>query len=46
MVTLHGNIVTLYLIENMQRRATLFRPEINELDYQERVKKLNLLTLA
>ena len=39
-------MVTLYLIENMQRRATRFIPEIIELDYQERLKKLNLPTLA
>ena len=32
------------LIENMQRRATRFIPEINKLDYQERLEKLNLLT--
>ena len=30
----------------MQRRATRFIPEINKLDYQERLEKLNLPTLA
>ena len=34
------------LIENMQRRATRFIPEINKLDYQERLEKLNLSTWA
>ena len=34
------------LIENMQRRATHFIPEINKLDYQEKLEKLNIPTLA
>ena len=34
------------LIENVQRRATHFIPEINKLDYQERLDKLDLPTLA
>ena len=34
------------LIENVQKRATLFIPEINKLDYQERLEKLDLPTLA
>ena len=43
----YGNIVwspfqkaDINLIENMQRRATRFIPEINKLDYQERLEKL------
>ena len=49
--TEYGNIVSspfrkadINLIEKMQRRATRFIPEINKLDYQERLEKLNLLT--
>ena len=34
------------LIENVQRRATHFIPEINKLDYQERLEKSDLPTLA
>ena len=30
----------------MQRRVTHFVPEINKLDYQERLEKLNTPTLA
>ena len=30
----------------MQRRATCFIPQINKLDYQERLKKLDLPTLT
>ena len=49
----YGNIVwspfwkaDINLIENVQRRATHFIPEINKLDYQERLEKLDLPTLA
>ena len=49
----YGNIVwspfwkaDINLIENVQRRATHFIPEINENDYQERLEKLDLPTLA
>ena len=49
----YGNIVwspfwkaDMNLIENVQKRATLFIPEINKLDYQERLEKLDLPTLA
>ena len=49
----YGNIVVspfqkadINLIQNMQRRATRFIPEINKLDYQERLEKLHLPTLA
>ena len=49
----YGNIVwspfqkaDINLIENLQRRATCFIPEINKLDYQERLEKLNLPMLA
>ena len=34
------------VIENLQRRATHFMPEIIKLDYQERLEKLNLPTLG
>lgn len=34
------------LIENMQRRATCFVLEINKLDYQERLEKVDLPTLV
>ena len=34
------------LIENVQRRASRFIPEINKLDYQQRLEKLDLPTLA
>ena len=34
------------LIENIQIKATDFIPEINKLDYQERLEMLNLPTLA
>ena len=49
----YGNIVSLHfrkadisLIENVQRRATRFIPQIIKLDYQERLKKLDLPTLT
>ena len=49
----YGNIVwspywkaDMNLIENVQKRATLFIPEINKLDYQERLEKLDLPTLG
>ena len=49
----YGNIVwspfrkaEINLIENVQRRATRFIPEINKLDYQERLEKLDQPTLA
>ena len=48
----YGNIVwspfwkpDINIIENVQRKATLFIPEINKLDYQERLEKLVLPTL-
>ena len=50
MVTLYGYPfmkADINLIENMQRRATRFIPEINKLEYQEeRLEKLNLPNLA
>ena len=49
----NGNIVCspfrkadINLIKNVQRRPTRFIPEINKLDYQERLEKLDLSTLA
>ena len=33
------------LIENIQRRATRYVPDINKLEYQERLEALNLPTL-
>lgn len=33
------------LIENCQRRATRYAPELNKLEYQQRLEKLNLPTL-
>ena len=33
------------LIENVQRRATSYVPDINRLEYQERLEALNLFTL-
>ena len=49
----HGTIVwspiwkaDINLIDNEQRRATCFIPEINKLDYQERLEKLDRPTLA
>ena len=49
----NGNIVwspfrkaDMNLIKNVQRRPTCFIPEINKLDYQERLEKLDLSTLT
>ena len=49
----YGNIVwspfwkaDINLIENVQRRATRFIPEINKLDYQEQLETLDLPALA
>ena len=49
----HGTIVwspfqkaDINLIENVQRRAARFIPEIDKFDYQERLEKLDLPTLA
>ena len=48
----YGNVVwspflksDITLIENVQRRATRFVPDINKLEYQERLEALNLHTL-
>ena len=48
-----GNIVwspfwkaDINLIENVQRRATRFIPEINKLDYQEQLETLDVPALA
>ena len=48
MVTLYSHPfwkTDINIIENVQRKATLFIPEINKLDYQERLEKLVLPTL-
>ena len=48
----YGNVVwssfrksDIALIENVQRRATRYVPDINKLEYQERLEALNLPTL-
>lgn len=36
----------LEMVENVQRRATRMVPEIKELNYEERLRKMKLSTLA